>query len=79
MTSLHYITFYIQASGAQCLKFYTHMYGADVNTLNVYMTAGGQSSTRGSPVWTQSFNQGNSWKMGAATINPTGSYQVFMY
>jgi len=55
------------------------MYGADVNTLNVYMTAGGQSSTRGSPVWTQSFNQGNSWKMGAATINPTGSYQVFMY
>ncbi|KAH3887698.1 hypothetical protein DPMN_011717 [Dreissena polymorpha] len=52
------------------------MYGQDINTLNVYVTASGQANNRGAPAWTRSLNQGNLWKQAQVTINPTGSYQV---
>ena len=52
------------------------MYGIDTNTLNVYAAPGGLANSRGQPVWSRSFNQGNSWKKGQATFSPSGDYQV---
>ncbi len=44
-----------------CLMFYYHMYGADINTLNVY-----NGNTK---MFTKSGNQGNKWLI--AKINVT--------
>jgi len=52
------------------------MYGADINTLNVYVTPGGQPTSLGNPVWSRSLNQGNKWKVAKVTITPNNNYQV---
>lgn len=65
-----------QSGGPLCLQFYYHMYGIHVGSLNVYMTPGGASSNKGNAIWTRSFNQGNVWRRGQVTLNPSGSYQV---
>ena len=44
-----------EIQGQRCLQFWYHMYGMDVNTLNVYMKINGQL---GKPVWTRARNQG---------------------
>ena len=43
-----------------CLKFYYHMYGADINTLNVY--------NGNSKIFTKRGNQGNRWLMAKLTL-----------
>ena len=44
-----------EIQGQKCLQFWYHMYGMDVDTLNVYMQMNGQL---GKPVWTRTRNQG---------------------
>lgn len=52
-----------------CLKFWYHMYGPHIETLNVYtMTSNKQRTLR----WTRSGNQGTEWKYGQVfMMNPT--------
>lgn len=40
----------------KCIQFWYHMYGMDVDTLNIYIKTNGQL---GKPVWTRSRDQGN--------------------
>ena len=59
-------------SGVKCLTFWYHMYGSQVRTLNVYVTA---DSNLGTPVWTKSGTQGRQWKMASVDYN-LGSKQI---
>lgn len=59
-------------SGVKCLTFWYHMYGSQVRTLNVYVTA---DSNLGTPVWTKSGTQGSQWKMASVDYN-LGSKQI---
>jgi hypothetical protein len=59
--------------GPRCLKFYYHMYGAHINTLNVYVKS---ASNLGSAVWTRRGTQGNLWIQGSIVINTTTGYNV---
>jgi hypothetical protein len=56
-----------------CLRFWYHMFGAHVNTLNVYQqTPSGNKSL----IWTRSGTQGNVWKQGLQTIKSLQPYEV---
>ncbi|XP_057298293.1 MAM and LDL-receptor class A domain-containing protein 2-like isoform X2 [Hydractinia symbiolongicarpus] len=52
-------------TGGKCLTFWYHMYGPDVNTLNVYVLLGGHT---GKPLWSRSGTQGNKWIKGQVTL-----------
>ncbi|XP_046559779.1 MAM and LDL-receptor class A domain-containing protein 1-like [Haliotis rubra] len=62
-------------SQAMCVKFYYHMYGSSMGTLNVYVKVG---NNRGRPLFVRSGNQGNYWSFGQATIPATSAsgYQM---
>lgn len=57
-----------------CLQFYYHMYGAEVNTLNVYQMTGGVLPQVA--IWTKSLNQGNRWIKGQTTIQGSQPFNV---
>ena len=52
-----------------CLKFYYHMYGATINTLNVY-----NGNTR---VFTKRGNQGNKWLFTEITLTLQSKVSIF--
>jgi hypothetical protein len=57
------------------LRWFYHMYGTSIGTLNVYT----RTSVSGalSKVWTLNGNQGTAWKPGQASINiPSSNFQV---
>ena len=58
----------LQFSGSMCLKFYYHMYGADIATLNVII--------KGNTVFTASGNKGNKWLRAAIDISLSGKHAV---
>ena len=61
-------------SSYECLEFYYHAFGIDVNTLNVYIKQGGEL---GVPIWTRSKNQGDEWLRGEIRIrNIRKTYSV---
>lgn len=45
-----------EIQGQRCIQFWYHMYGMDVNILNIYIKMNG---VLGKPVWTRSRNQGS--------------------
>ena len=55
-----------------CLVFYYNMFGADVETLNVYVI----HDTQRTLVFTQSRSQANVWRRGQASIKVKGVHQV---
>jgi len=58
----------------QCLEFYYHAYGSDVNALNIYLK---QQNQLGAPVWSRTRNQGNRWLRGEIRIkNVQNPYQI---
>lgn len=44
-----------EIQGQHCIQFWYHMYGMDVDTLNMYIKV---NDVLGKPVWTRSRNQG---------------------
>ena len=58
----------LQFSGSMCLKFYYHMYGANIATLNVII--------KGNKVFTASGNKGNKWLRAAIDISLSGKHAV---
>ena len=57
---LEYSVSNIDIGQLSCLEFYYHMYGTDVNTLNIF-----NGNTR---VFTQSGNRGNQWLKAKITM-----------
>ena len=60
-------------TGGQCLSFWYHMFGAHVNTLNVYVRTVSGNKTL---VWTRSNTQGNLWRNGLRTIKSSSQYEL---
>ena len=58
----------LQFSGSMCLKFYYHMYGGDIATLNVMIN--------GNNVFTASGDKGNRWLRAAIDVSLLGTYAV---
>ena len=58
----------LQFSGNMCLKFYYHMYGADIATLNVMIS--------GNNVFTASGDKGSRWLRAAIDVSLLGTYAV---
>ncbi|RMX55571.1 hypothetical protein pdam_00001722, partial [Pocillopora damicornis] len=59
------INFSGYSGGSACLAFYYHMYGDNVNQLNVYLGS--------SKVFAKAGNQGNEWKKAQVSINGGGN------
>ena len=63
------------ANAPYCLRFWYHMKGSGVGTLNAYVKTGaGKVNER--LIWTLSGNQANSWKSASAPISSLIDYQV---
>ncbi|KAL5006371.1 hypothetical protein ScPMuIL_015177 [Solemya velum] len=62
-------------SGGVCFSFWYHMFGVNVNTLNIYFqpTHGKQQL-----IWTRSDNHGNIWKLGHAAVHSQTPYQIII-
>ena len=61
-------------STGRCLKFWHHMKGASIGTLNVYIYTGNFSTM--SLLWQRKGNKGNNWMLGQTPINSSIEYQV---
>ncbi|XP_078586715.1 astacin-like metalloendopeptidase [Branchiostoma floridae x Branchiostoma japonicum] len=57
-----------------CLQFKYHMYGTDIDTLNVYVTD--ENSILGTPDFSVTGDQGNNWLSGQLTIPGDADFQV---
>jgi len=60
-------------SGPLCLRFWTHMFGNGVGSLNVYMRG---SSSGDSKIWGLTGDAGNNWYMGQAPIASTEQFRI---
>ena len=60
----------------RCIKFWYHMYGNSIGTLNVFVKTGAGNSSE-TLVWTLSGNQLDKWNFGqAAVTSDKSAYQV---
>jgi len=59
-------------SSGRCLKFWYHMYGSAIGTLNIWMSSNGTSGK----IWSLSGDQKNQWRFGQAPVSSKGVYQV---
>ena len=64
------------ASGGRCLKFWHHMYGSSIGTLNIYIYTGNFSTMY--LLWQRKGNKGSSWILGQTPIRSSVKYQVLM-
>ena len=61
-------------STSRCLKFWHHMKGASIGTLNIYIYTGNFSSMH--LLWQRKGNKGNNWMFGQTPIGSNEKYQV---
>lgn len=65
-----------QPTGGSCIKFWYHMYGPSVGTLNILVKTGAGNRSE-DIVWTLSGNQLDQWKFGQApVVSAQSGYQV---
>lgn len=65
-----------RATGDCKIRFFYHMYGSHIGTLNIYTaTTYGQPGTL---VWSKSGNQGDVWLRGEAAISNAANFQVIV-
>ena len=60
------------AGGGKCLSFWYHMYGADINTLGVYVRSGSVDTL----LWTRTGTHGDRWLQAMITVNSRTRFQV---
>ena len=60
------------ASGGKCLSFWYHMYGADINTLRVYVRSGSVDTL----LWTRTGTHGDRWLQAMITVNSRTRFQA---
>ena len=59
-------------SSGRCLKFWYHMYGSSIGSLNVWLNSNGSSGM----IWSLSGGQQNQWRYGQAPVSSSNVYQV---
>lgn len=60
-------------SSGLCLQFFYHMYGANINRLNIYLK---QNDNFGKPIWQKIGDQGNKWILGQVYVDQLGNFQL---
>lgn len=60
------------ASGGKCLSFWYHMFGADINTLSVYVRTGSHDTL----LWSKTGTRGDKWLQALVTVNSRTHFQV---
>ncbi|KAJ8022862.1 MAM and LDL-receptor class A domain-containing protein 2 [Holothuria leucospilota] len=55
-----------------CLSFFYHMYGATINTLNVYLSSGGNEGL----IFTRSNNLGDNWWLAAVQLQSSSTWRI---
>lgn len=59
-----------------CFRFWYHMYGPNIDSLNVYTRPNnGETQTL---MWTRTGTQSNEWQFAELTIKSSVQYQVFL-
>lgn len=66
----------IKSDRDRCLKFWYHMYGDGIGSLNIYRKL--NSSFLTESVWKRAGNQDNIWRMGRANLDRTNSKDDFI-
>jgi len=61
------------SSGPLCLRFWTHMYGNGIGSLNVYVRG---ASSGDSKIWGLTGDAGNNWYMGQVPIAATENFRI---
>ena len=61
------------ASKGKCLSFWYHMYGADINTLSVFVRTGGVHDTK---LWSKQGTHADKWLHALVTVNSRTHFQV---
>ncbi|OPL32967.1 hypothetical protein AM593_07550, partial [Mytilus galloprovincialis] len=56
----------------QCLTFWYHMYGRDINTLKVFQNSSGHNKE----LWSKTGNQGNKWHVHSLPLINIGPYRI---
>ncbi|CAF0808194.1 unnamed protein product, partial [Brachionus calyciflorus] len=59
-------------STGYCFKFWYHMYGSTINTLNIKLR--NELTRNESIVWTKKLNQGNKWRYGQIFVKEPSNY-----
>lgn len=62
----------ISTTQSSCVSFYYHMFGLHIGSLNIYV----KQTALGTPIWTMTGNQRNSWILGQFTLSATTNFQV---
>ena len=62
------------ASKGKCLSFWYHMYGADINTLSVYVRTGAHDTL----LWSKKGTRGDKWLHALVTVNSRTHFQVLI-
>lgn len=62
----------IVPSPNQCLTFWYHMYGRDINTLKVFQNNSGHNKE----LWSKSGSQGNKWHVHSLPLINIGPYRI---
>lgn len=62
------------ATQGSCLQFWYHMQGANMGTLSVLLKT--NNILMKTPLWSESGDKGDTWKIATTTIKTTDSYQV---
>ena len=61
------------ATFGQCLRFWYHMYGSNLGTLNVYVEVNGNL---GNPVWSKDTSGGDLWRVAEINVATGYDYRV---
>ena len=61
------------SSGPLCLRFWTHMYGNGIGSLNVYVRGASSGDIK---IWGLTGDAGNNWYMGQAPIAATENFRA---
>ncbi|PAA80981.1 hypothetical protein BOX15_Mlig025956g4, partial [Macrostomum lignano] len=63
-------------SGQLCLEWWYHMYGSVTGTLKVGTNVDQSSSSINATLWSRSGDQGDTWRLGRALVEGSGSYRL---
>ena len=62
-------------SNGKCLSFWYHMYGADVNTLSVYVRTGSHDTL----LWSKSGTRGDKWIKALVSVTSRSPFKVCVF
>jgi len=63
------------SSSGICFKFWYHLYGQSIGSLNVWLRQNNQLKTN---LWTRTGNFGNFWRLGLVTVKSSADFEIVL-